>query len=105
MRPPPLPPIQIYYVKYLAQSLVWLSHFREPPVVTGGSYERVAGLNFEHSEKEVGFRHHWLATLKQPFKPPATGWVETPSKPAGLPSSLDPSCLVSIVTKFPSRLP
>jgi hypothetical protein len=73
MCPPPLPPIQIYYVKYLAQSLVWPSHFREPPVVTGGSYERVAGLNFEHSEKEVGFRHHWLATLKQPFKPPAAG--------------------------------
>jgi hypothetical protein len=38
---PEVPPIQIYYVKYLAKSLVWPDRFHEPPVVTRGRYERV----------------------------------------------------------------
>jgi hypothetical protein len=38
---PEVPAIQIYYVKYLAKSLVWPGRFHEPPVVTGGKYERV----------------------------------------------------------------
>jgi hypothetical protein len=36
-----VPPIQIYYVKYLAKSLAWPDRFHEPPVVTCGKYERV----------------------------------------------------------------
>jgi hypothetical protein len=40
-RQPKVPPIQIYYVKYLAKSLVRPDRFHEPPVVTCGRYEWV----------------------------------------------------------------
>jgi hypothetical protein len=40
-----VPLIQIYYVKYLAQSLVWPSRFHEPPVVTRGRYKRAPPPN------------------------------------------------------------
>jgi hypothetical protein len=38
---PEVPPIQIYYVKYLAMWLVWPDRFHKPPVVTGARYERL----------------------------------------------------------------
>jgi hypothetical protein len=33
-----------YYVKYLAESLVWPGCLHGPPVVTSGGYERVSRL-------------------------------------------------------------